>query len=98
MCVHGQCIVDGFGQVWTSQNRCEALFFLNCELHAGQIWPTPKTCMQFLTVPRLKRYDPLKWLKQRFVMLHLGEGVNWCEVQLFLSTPPKAIIRCKALN
>ena len=38
---------DRFGPVWTSQNRCEALFFLNQELHAGQIWPTPKTCVQF---------------------------------------------------
>ena len=39
--------LGGFEQVWTSQNRCEALFFLNRESHAGQIWPTPQTCVQF---------------------------------------------------
>ena len=38
---------DRFGQVWTSQNRCEALFFLNRESHAVQTWPTPITCVQF---------------------------------------------------
>ena len=38
---------DRLGQVWTSQNRCEALFFFSCESHAVQIWPTPRTCVQF---------------------------------------------------
>ena len=38
---------DKFGQVWTSQNRCEALFFLNRESHAVQIWPSPQTYVQF---------------------------------------------------
>ena len=42
--VHGS---DKFRQVWTSQNRCEALFFLNRESHAVQIWPNPQTCVQF---------------------------------------------------
>ena len=32
---------DRFGQVRTSQNRCEVLFFLNHELHTVQIWPIP---------------------------------------------------------
>ena len=43
---------DKFWQVWTSQNMCEALFFLNRELHAVQIWRTPKPSRSFLTVPR----------------------------------------------
>ena len=28
MSIRGHCIVDRFGQLWTGQNRCEALFFL----------------------------------------------------------------------
>ena len=59
------------GQVWTSQNRCEPLFFLNRESHAVQIWPTPKPARTSLTVPRSKLYNPPTWLKQRFVTLHL---------------------------
>ena len=35
------------GRAWTSQNRCEALFFLNREKHAVQIWHIPQTCVQF---------------------------------------------------
>ena len=42
---------DKFWQDWTSQKRCEALFFLNRELHAVQLWPTPKPACSFLTVP-----------------------------------------------
>ena len=38
---------DRFGQVRASQNRCEVLFILNHESQALQIWPTPKTCVQF---------------------------------------------------
>ena len=34
---HGHCIVNRFREVRTSQNRCEALFFLNRESHAVQI-------------------------------------------------------------
>ena len=59
-------------QVWTSQNRCEVLFFLNRESHAPQIWPTPKPACSFLTVPRSKLYDPPKWWNQGFVMLQLA--------------------------
>ena len=65
---------DRFGQVWTSQNRCEALFFLNRESHAVQIWPTPKPACSFLTVPRLKLDDPLKWWKRP------SSRFNWCNV------------------
>ena len=43
---------DRIREAWTSQDRCEALFFLNCESHAVQIWPTPKPACIFLTVPR----------------------------------------------
>ena len=39
--------LDRFVQVWASQNRCEVLFFCNRESHALQIWPIPKTCVQF---------------------------------------------------
>ena len=63
---------DKFGQVWTSQNTCEALFFLNHESHAVQIWPTPKPACSFLTVPRSKLYDPPKGWKQRLVMLQMA--------------------------
>ena len=55
--VHGHCVLDRFGQVRTgldSQNRCEALFFLNRESHTVQIWPTPKPACSFLTGPRSK--------------------------------------------
>ena len=45
--VHCHCIVHRSKKVWTSQNRCEVLFFLNRESHALQIWPTPETCLQF---------------------------------------------------
>ena len=48
--VHGHCIVDRSVQVWTSQNRCELLFFINHDSHALQIWPTPKHACSFLTV------------------------------------------------
>ena len=51
---------DRFGQVWTSQNSCEALFFLNRELHALQIWPTPKTCVQFSNRTSLEALRPSK--------------------------------------
>ena len=60
------------GQVWTSQNRCEVLFFLNRESHALQISPTPQICVQFLTIPRSKLYDPPKWWKQGFITLQLA--------------------------
>ena len=70
--VHGHCVVRRSWQVWTSQNRCEVLFFLNRETHALQIWPTPKPACSFLTVPRSKLYDPLKWWKQHFVTLQLA--------------------------
>ena len=63
---------DKFGQVWTSQNRCEVLFFFNRESHAVQIWPTPRPACSFLTVPCSKLYDPPKWWKQRFVTLQLA--------------------------
>ena len=48
---------DRFEQVWTSQNTCEALFFLNRESHAVQIWPTPKPACSFPTMPCLKLHD-----------------------------------------
>ena len=63
---------DKFGQIWTSQNRCEVLFFLKSESNAIQIWPTPKPACSFLTILRLKLYDPPKWWKQHFVTLQLA--------------------------
>ena len=61
---------DKFEQVWTSQNRCEALFFLDRESHAVQIWPTPPN--QRAVLPRSKLYDLPKWWEQRFVTLQLA--------------------------
>ena len=49
---------DKFRQVWTSQNTCEALFFLNRESHAFQIWPTPQTCVQFSNHTSLETLRP----------------------------------------
>ena len=58
MSVHGHCIVRRSGQVWTSQNRCEVLFFLNRESHAPQIRPTPNTCVQFSNCTSLETLRP----------------------------------------
>ena len=49
---------DKIGQVWTSPKRCAALFFLNRESHAVQIFAHPKPSCSFLTGPCSKRYDP----------------------------------------
>ena len=49
---------DKFGQVWTSQKRCEVLFFLNRESHALQIWPTHKTSVQFSNHTSLETLRP----------------------------------------
>ena len=49
---------DRFGQVWTSQNRCEVLFFLNCESHAVQIWPNAQTCVQISNRISFKTLQP----------------------------------------
>ena len=51
---------DRFGQVRTSQNRCEVLFFLNPELHAVQIWPNPQTCVQFSNSTSLEALRPFE--------------------------------------
>ena len=59
---------DKSGQVRTGVKY----YFLNRESHALQIWPTPKPACSFLSVPRLKPYDPPKWWNQGFVTLHLA--------------------------
>ena len=67
--------VKSFDQVWTSQNRCEVLFFLHGESHAIQILPTPqKPTYRYLTVPRSKLYDPSKWWKRA------SWCFSWCKV------------------
>ena len=58
MSVHGHCIVRRSGQVWTSQKRCEVLFFLNRETHALQIWPNPQTSVQFPNRTSLETLRP----------------------------------------
>ena len=68
--VHGHCIGNMLGQVWTGLDKSEQVgttIFLNRESHTVQIWPTPKSACSFLTVPRSKLYDPPKWWKQLFV-------------------------------
>ena len=65
---------DRFG---TSQNRCEALFFLNCELHAVQIWPTPQTCVQFSNCAALETLRPSEVVET--VLRHASIGVR-CEL------------------
>ena len=74
--VHGHCIVDRFGEVWTSQNRCKALFFLNRESHAVQIWPTPKTYVQFSNRTSLETLRPSEVVETAF--RHASIGIR-CE-------------------
>ena len=77
MSAHGYCIVDMLGQVWTSQNRCEVLFFLNRESHALQIWCTPKTCVQFPNRTSLKTLRPSEVVETAFRPTLIGVG---CEM------------------
>ena len=86
---------DKFGQVWTSQNTCEALSFLNRESHTFQIWPTPKTYVQFSIRTSLETLRPYEVVE---TALRHASGVNWYEVQLFFGAAPKAICRWKALD
>ena len=66
---------DKLGQVWTSQNRCEALFFLNHESHAVQIWPTLQTCVQFSNRTSLETLRP-----SEVVETALRHASNWRKV------------------
>ena len=68
---------DNFGQVWTSQNTCEAQFFLNRESHAFQIWPTPKTCVQFSNRTSLETLPPSEVVET--ALRHASNGVR-CEL------------------
>ena len=69
--------LDRFGQVRTSQNRCEVLFFLNRESHTLQIWPTPKTCVQFSNHTSLETLRPSKVVET--ALRHASIGVR-CEL------------------
>ena len=77
MSIHGHCIVDRSGQIWTSQNRCEVLFFLNRESHALQIWPTPKICVQFPKFTSLKTLRPYEVVESG--LRHTSIGIR-CEL------------------
>ena len=68
---------DKFGQVWTSQNTCEALFFLNRELHNVQIWPTPQTCVQFFNRTSVETLPPSEVVET--ALRHTSIGVR-CEL------------------
>ena len=68
---------DRHGQVWTSQNRYEVLFFLNRESHAVQNWPTPQTCVQFSNRTSLETLRPSEVVKT--VLRHASIGVR-CEL------------------
>ena len=68
---------DKFGQVWTSQNMCEALFFLNRETHAVQMWPTPQTCVQFSNSTSLEALRPFEVVET--ALRHASIGVR-CEL------------------
>ena len=91
--VHSHCIVDRFGQVRTGLDRfgqvrtgVKHYFSSTVSRTLSKFCPPPKPACRFLTVPRSKLYDPLKWWKQPFVTLQLAQGVNWYEVQLFISS------------
>ena len=98
MSVHGHCIVGRFGQVQTGLDRfgqvrtgVKRYFSSMVSRTLSKFGPPPKPACGFLTVLRSKLYDPPKWWKQCFVKLQLAQGVNWCEVQLFLGALPKAL-------
>ena len=65
------------GQVWTSQNTCEVLFFLNRDSHALQIWPTPQTCVQFPNRTLLETLRPSEVVES--ALRHASVGVR-CEL------------------
>ena len=75
--VHGHCIVDRSGQVWTSQKRCEVLFFVNGESQALQIWPTPEFCVQFPNRTSLETLRPSEVVESG--LRHASVGVG-CEL------------------
>ena len=66
-----------FGQVGTSQNTCEALLFLNRELHAVQICATPQTCVQFSNRTSLETLQPSEVVET--ALRHASIGVR-CEL------------------
>ena len=59
---------DRFGQVRTG----EVLFFLDHESHALQIWPTPKTCVQFSNRTSLETLRPSKVVETAFCHASIG--------------------------
>ena len=69
--------LDRLGHVWTIQNKCEALFFLNHELHSVQIWPTPQTCVQFSNRTSLETPRPSEVVET--ALHHASVGVM-CEL------------------
>ena len=73
----GQVNSDRFRQVWTSQNRCEVLFFLNRESQAVQILPTTKTGMQFSDHTSLEILRPSEVVET--TLRHASVGVR-CEI------------------
>ena len=84
---------DKFLQVWTSQNRCEALFFLNRESHAVQILPPPQTCVQPFNRTSLETLRP-----SEVVETALRHALIAVRCELFFGALPKAIRHSKALN
>ena len=62
-----------FGQVWTSQNTCEALLFLNRESHAVQICPTRQTCVQFSNRTSLETLRPSEVVETALPDASLGK-------------------------
>ena len=56
---------------------CEALFFLNRELHAAQIWPNPQTCVQFSNRTSLEALRPSEVVET--ALRHASIGVR-CEL------------------
>ena len=64
---------DRLGKVWTSENRCEALFLLNRESHTVQIWPSPQTCVQFLYRASLETLRPSEVVETALRQASIGE-------------------------
>ena len=76
--------LNKFGQIWTSQNRCEVLFFLNGESHALHIWPTTKTCLQFSSRTSLETLRPCKVVETalRPASIHVRFELVWSAIFL----------------
>ena len=89
--VHGQCIVDRFGQVWA----------VSTSLHG--LPPNFTHALKFCLERFLSPFQSARLIgsggnspSSRFSWRKVWTGVNWCEVQLLFGAAPQPIRRWKA--